>query len=300
MTTPRSAASTLTDNGLLGLAADKAHGLSVSRALVLRNNDERFKKQPVSGGAKLSNSDGVEFVDSVISDNTTYGLWFDVSMRNVTVTGNTIEDNGEAGVQYELSANAVIANNYVARNGDVGIWTFNSNDVKVWNNTLDSNDRSIQVLQDDRRQGTASLVATVPWVTSDISIHNNVVVYGQNFCPVLTQHLSNKWYGADFDITSNGNLFHRRSSSDPSRFACWANGAAGTKSFSSLDAFSAGTGLDKASKLIEGSSIIDSKGKLTAGAESQSAGVARGLPSDVANLIGQPAGDRRLGAYLVR
>lgn len=291
---------TLKNNGLLGLQANTAPGLVVSRALVEANNKEHFKPAPASGGAKLTDSAGVKVVDSLFSRNLTNALWFDVSMRQVTVTGNRIVDNGEGGVLFEASGHAVIANNYIARNGDVGVWTFDSNDVQIWNNTLDRNNRSIQVLEHDRTQSDPALASSVPWVTSDIDIHNNVVVFGANFCPILSQHLSNKWTGAQFDIVSNGNAFHRTSASSPSRFACWANGSAGTKSFSDLAAFSSGTGNDKLSRLLEGTGILTSSGALTSTAASATASVPLGLPSDVASAVGRPAGEKAMGAYIVR
>ncbi len=291
---------TVKGSGLLGLHGDAAPGLLIADSLFERNNDERFREQPVSGGVKLTNSEGVRVVNSVFHRNTTYGLWFDVSMRSVTITGNRLTDNGGAGLLYELSADAIIADNYFARNGKAALFLFDSNNVKVWNNTLDKNHRSIQVLQDDRRNGHAALAARVPWVTSDIEVANNVITYGTNFCPVLTQHLSNKWYGSDFGISSDANVFHRATATDPSRFACWADGAAGTKSFDTLGAFSKHSGLETSSRLYEGSAIVTADGALTSQARTATTDVPRPLPADVAAEIGRAVGERSLGAYQVR
>jgi parallel beta-helix repeat protein len=229
----------------------------------------------------------------------TTGLWFDVSMRNVQVVGNRITDNGAAGLEFEISGHAIISNNYIARNRE-GIFLFNANDVDLWNNTLDKNVRSIQVLQDERRQPNSSLATTVPWVTKNVEIHNSAIVYGTNTCPVLTQDLTQKWTGNQFDIGSNGNAFHRASSTSPSRFACWANGSAGTMSFPSLSAWQTNTYNDKVSKLFEGTNILTSTGALTSAASTSTSAVPLGLPSNVAAAIGRPAGEKMMGAYLVR
>jgi nitrous oxidase accessory protein NosD len=290
---------TVTGNGILGLHADSAPGLTIVSSLFDNNNDQRFKAQPISSGAKITGADGARITDSTFSSNYTTGLWFDGSMRNVTVARNRITDNGAAGLTYEISGHAVIADNYVARNRE-GLVLFNANDIDVWNNTFDRNTRSLQFLQDSRRQPNSSLASTVPWVSGDIEVHNNAIAYGTNTCPLLSQDLSGKMYGSQFDIGSNGNVFHRTSSTSPSRFGCWANGTAGTKSFTTLSAWVSGTSNDAASKLFEGTGILTSTGALTSTASSSSTSVPRSLPSNVATAIGRTAGDRSLGAWIVR
>lgn len=291
---------TIEGNGLLGLHGDRVDGMRVTDSVVSNNNDQHFRDTPEAAGAKLTNSPDVRVTGSVFSGNKANGLWFDLSMRNVVVTGNRMIDNTSAGIEFEVSGHAIIADNYIARNGTAGVFLFNANDVQFWNNTLERNARSIQVLQDERRQPNSALASSVPWVTNDIDVHDNVIVYGTDVCPMLTQDLRQKWFGNDFDIQSNGNVFHRTSSTSPSRFACWANGSAGTKSFPDLDVWRTNTRNDGQSKLYQGAAIVTGSGALTPATDADAASVPLGLPGDVAAAIGRRTGERKLGAYLVR
>jgi parallel beta-helix repeat protein len=289
----------LTGNGLLGLHGNQADGLQVLSSDIESNNDQNFKEAPVSGGVKISRSKNVRFADSTISHNVTSGLWFDISSQSVKIVRNRITDNGASGLEYELSARGIIADNYIARNGDAGLFLYDSNDVQVWNNTFDRNKRTWQVLQDSRRQPDSSLASSVPWVTSDIDVSNNVFVYGTDNCPLLPLDQQGKWSGSQFDIASNGNVYHRASASSPSRFACWPNGSS-TKSFTTLSAFTSGTGEDARSKGYDGTGILTSTGDLTSSVRSATSAVPLGLPSDVAAAVGRSAGEKSVGAFLVR
>jgi parallel beta-helix repeat protein len=290
---------TVTGNGLLGIAADQAPGLLITKSVVKGNNDQKFKQEPVSGGIKTSNTDGAEFSDNLIEGNNTIGLWLDVSMRNFKIMRNKITGNSE-GLEVELSGHGIIADNYIVRNNKAGLFLFDTNDVKVWNNTFEANSRSLQFLQDERRNTNTATKDYVPWVMSNIELRNNVVTYGANTCPILTQDLTNTWYGNQFGISSEGNVFYRASATSPSKFACWANGSAGTTSFTNLAGWQSNTSNDMASKYYEGTSIVTSTGALTSTVQSGTTSVPRSLPTDVASAIGKPAGDKSLGAYMVR
>ena len=187
------------------------------------------------------------------------------------------------------------SNNYIVGNTLTGIWGYDSGNMDIWNNTLVGNGRSLSFWTDSR-SGTGPSTTT-PWITRNINVHDNVVVYGGDFCPILTQDLTLKWSGADFGVTMDGNVYHRTSPTSPSRFACWANGAAGTKAFNDLGTFTTATGNDKRSKLYEGTSIVTSAMALTSTVRTATSNVPLPLPSLVAALIGQSSGEATLGAY---
>ncbi len=276
---------TLTKNGLMGVGANKANGLTLKSSLITGNNAERFNWAPSSGGLKFSASENVKIVDNVFRGNGAMGAWFDVSMYNITITGNTFEGHSRTGLLVELSQKALIADNYSVDNGR-GIAIYNTGDVDIWNNTVAGNDRTLEFLQDERRQEVSSLASKIPWVVTDITLSNNVLAYGGGGCPVLTQDLQLKRYGNDFGITSNGNLFWRTSSSAPANLACWANGSAGTRSFKSLTDFSAHTGGDKNSMLLQGTAPVTASYALTSAAKTATASVPRTLLSSVAGALG--------------
>jgi parallel beta-helix repeat protein len=210
---------TVTGNGLLGLSADQAPGLVVTRSLVRGNNDQHFKQEPVSGGIKTSNTDGAEFSDNVIDANNTIGLWLDVSMRNFKIVRNRITGNSE-GLEVELSGHGIIADNYIFRNNKAGLFLFDTNDVKVWNNTFDTNSRSLQFLQDERRNTNTATKNYVPWVTSNISLHNNTVIHGGGGCSIMVRDLTGRWGPDDFGISAEGTLHYRTPGSASQPVAC--------------------------------------------------------------------------------
>lgn len=281
---------TVTQNGLMGIGANKADRLLITNSLVDGNNVERFKPAPVSGGMKITASSDVVIEDNSFSDNASNGLWFDMSAYNATIVGNTISDNSRYGLLYEASEKALIADNTFTNAGHTALMIYNAGSVQVWNNTFASNARSFWFMQDERRQTDSALASKIPWVVKNITVKNNVVSYGTGTCPILTQDITERWYGNDFNITMDSNLYHRASATAPANVACWANGSAGTRSFKTLADFQAHTGGDKKSKLIEGASPLTATGALTASAQKLVSTIATPLPSAVASRLGVPAG----------
>ena len=150
-------------NGMLGITATYADNLVVDRVIAEGNNTEHFNQSPVSGGAKISRTRGVTVRDSLFVANDGPGLWMDESSYDMKITGNEMRNNVGHGTSLEISAKAVFANNIVTNNGGFGIKINNTSNVTVWNNTFVGNDRSINLVQDDRRPTTS---ATRPVVTS--------------------------------------------------------------------------------------------------------------------------------------
>ncbi|WP_050723339.1 right-handed parallel beta-helix repeat-containing protein [Microbacterium sp. GCS4] len=249
---------TATGNGLLGIAVNDVTDLTIENSLITGNNAARFNYTPVAGGVKMSRASDVTVTRSIISDNVaSTGLWFDVSSSDLTITDNVFEGNGREGVEIELSQTAIVAGNYIIGNGNSGLFVFDSGDVDVWNNTMVGNGRTITYMQDERRQEVASLRSLIPWVTSDVVVRNNVLSYGGQACPMLTQDLTNRWYGNDFGVSQDANLYHRTSASSPSNFACWADGPKGTRGFTTIEEFRAHTGGDARSVLVQGAPVVD-------------------------------------------
>ncbi len=292
---------TVSGNAIMGLGGNKVDGLVIEDSVFRGNNAEGFKPAPVASGVKITRAKGVVMRNNVIAD-TPYagGLWFDVSSSDLTIVGNTIANN-TAGLMIELSEGAVVADNHFEGNEGSGVRIQASGSVDVWNNTFDGNGRPLAVWADGRRQDVASLVATIPWIVDDIDVHNNVMAFsGANNCPILTQDEAQVLVGNQFGITSNNNVFQRPSASNPSNFACWANGVKQIVSFKNLQQFRDGTGNDLKSTLTEGTPVLAGNGTLTAATKASVPTVAAALPSSVASKIGQTSGTKWLGAFSAR
>lgn len=286
---------TVTDNGLMGLGANVATGLSLTDSVFSGNNREHFKWTPVSGGVKITKSEGVVISGNTFTDNVTAGLWFDDSSYDVKITNNIVRGNSTLGMLIEATDKVVIADNYVHDNGK-GVVVFDAGDVDIWNNTLVGNTRTLEFMQDERRQINSSIAAKIPWVMRDVVVKNNVLSYGSGGCPVLTQDLTQRWSGNDFGITLDGNLYHRQSASSPGNFSCWANGSDGTRSFKTLDAFRAHTSADRNSAAREGAAVTDAAFAVTSSAAKAPGLSPRGLPAAIASLVGVATNTARIGA----
>lgn len=286
---------TVTGNGLLGIAVNDARNLKIQQSVVSGNNASRFNYTPVAGGVKLSRASNVTVSQSIISDNVAAtGLWFDVSSSNLTVSNNVFKGNGREGLEIELSQTARVAGNYFVGNGNSGVFVMDSGDVDIWNNTFIGNSRTLTYMQDERRQEVSALRASIPWVTSDIVVRNNVLSYGGGACPILSQDLTQRWSGNDFGISHDANLYYRSSATSPTNFACWADGARGTRSFTTLDEFRAHTGGDRSSTLLQGGNVIDANTWQLKIANPIS-GLAA-APDKVAAAMGVQTGSRVIGA----
>ncbi|PCE16304.1 hypothetical protein AUC47_00145 [Microbacterium sp. SZ1] len=279
---------TATGNGLLGIAVNDVDDLRLENSVVTGNNAARFNYTPVAGGVKMSRASDVTVTRSIISDNVgSTGLWFDVSSSNLTITDNVFQGNGREGVEIELSQTALVAGNYIIGNGNSGLFVFDSGDVDVWNNTMAGNGRTITYMQDERRQEVGSLRGLIPWITSDVVVRNNILSYGGQACPMLTQDLTNRWSGNDFGVSQDANLYHRTSASSPSNFACWADGPRGTRGFTTIEEFRGHTGGDARSVLAQGAPVIDPTTWQLTGASPVPATYS--LPGAVATLLGVPS-----------
>lgn len=288
---------TVTGNGLLGIGVNAAKNLTIENSVVAGNNVSKFNYAPVAGGVKISRGTDVKVRNNVISDNVgSTGLWFDVSSSNLTVAGNVLEGNGREGLEIELSQTATVAGNYIVGNLNSGVFVFDAGDVDIWNNTMTGNGRTITYMQDERRQEVSSLSSLIPWITSDVVVRNNVLSYGGQACPILSQDLTSRWFGNDFGISQDANLYHRASASSPTNFACWAAGSSGTRGITSIEEFRSVTGGDAKSVLVQGAPVVDpGSWQLTAASPVTAA---YPLPSNIATALGVSAQTSAIGAPL--
>lgn len=283
---------TVTESGALGLALNRVNDFRLTNSLVRENNIESFKQAPVSGGAKITNSERVLILGNGFDQNQTDGLWFDAGVLGVTVVGNRFNYNGGNGLELEWTSKAVVANNYFIRNKKAGVYIIDANTISLWNNTFFENETySVRLFQDTRR----SADPVFSMLVRDVTMRNNVLAYGEGSCQYLVDDYNKQITGQNMRMKSEGNAYHRASSSSPSNMVCWANGSS-LASYKSLTAFRAATGNDLQSTLSEGTPILTSAYRLTPAALANNTSVALPVPSAVASLIGVADNTRALGA----
>ncbi len=136
---------TTRNNGHLGAHAHRTVGLSVTDSVIEGNNVEQFDPLHAAGGIKVTDSSHIAVRNSEVSRNGGPGIWTDLDTTDVSVTGNTVIGNQRSGIELELSARVIVADNVVTSNGEAGVWVLETSDVQIWHNALFDNHRDIWV-----------------------------------------------------------------------------------------------------------------------------------------------------------
>jgi len=288
--------------GLIGIHGNHADGLVLEAVLAEGNNVERFNQRWAAGGTKITRSRVVSVRDSVFRDNLGVGLWLDESMYDMTVVGNEVLRNTHHGVSLEISAKALFADNLVVGNGSSGLKINNVSDVRVWNNTLAGNRTSIWIVQDDRRHADGTLGIdprypddpTMTWLVGPIELYNNVIAdpAGEATCLLCTDGSA---AATTFGLRAGGNVYHRRSTSQPLDVVEWKTSRTGTARFRDLRTFTAATGIEATSVLVTGEPVVTAEGEPTDAMPP--ATMARPLSAAVSEATGKEPGTRHLGAW---
>lgn len=292
--------------GQMGIGGHHPDNSSITNSIVSRNNTQQFKDAPESGGIKITAARTFT-VKNVEANNNGLGsgIWFDQSCYNVNITNSTANGNGKHGIELEVSDKGIIANNVATNGGEDGIILFNSGNFKVFNNDVGGSSLfGIKLAQDERRQATlgsyseardsrvSGVDPTVPWITRNIQLSNNVFGNGGRFqiyaLDGKTRRAVDTW-----GLTISGNLFNKRvSSSDPTMVA-WGKG-----DNVSLERYETPAALAAAKNSGWQNAQITSSKPIASMASDKSAyaGSAVPIPSDVAAATGLASGARLLGA----
>ncbi|MFZ1287365.1 MAG: right-handed parallel beta-helix repeat-containing protein [Candidatus Phosphoribacter sp.] len=294
--------------GVHGRFADRVRMISVSAT---DNNDQRFNIAPVSGGVKIGASRGVTVSASDFSNNFGPGFWEDLSVYDSVITGSQFAGNLGDGLFLEISAKAVVANNFFTRNGQSGLKINNTSDVRVWNNTLWANTgRAIWLAQDSRRNTNPYDQAVdpripfpdpaMPWTLGPVTFRNNVVVQlaTSATCLICNEDYSRQATAEQMGLSLNGDLYQRVSSSSPAWLTIWSRGATNPYVFTTLYSWTSTTGQEsRGREFVGGESLVDAQGRLTASATALISAVALPLPADIAAIVGRAAGTVHLGMW---
>jgi len=265
---------TVGGNGLLGLGANHADLLSIHSLLAVENNAEGFNRAPVSGGMKVTGSRELTVTDSAFLRNDGPGLWTDQSTYDAVVDGSDFVANAGTGSFFELSQRVVFVNNVLISNQGSGVKVNNTGDVRIWSNSVIGGNRTINIVQDDRSADDPSVPGhdsrrplpdpTTPWISSDISIGNNVIVGGGGECVLCIEDYSGSLPVERMGVHSDGNLFQRPTSVSPPWVVLWGRDstAQAPAFYATVPAFTAATGQDPNSAGIDGFAVTDPSGRL--------------------------------------
>ena len=184
-------------NGFAGMSATYAHNTSILNSFFVGNNAEHFIPSGANGaaaGMKVTRTQGLRVQGNVFEGNHATGLWLDVSCIETTLLGNLVRGNVRHGIYYEMSADAVLASNVFLDNL-TGARISGSNNVVLWNNSFESNDKAFSVYEDTRtcpgncpRQWELDHVDQATWDVADVSVANNLVSSGSTSGSVLLDH----------------------------------------------------------------------------------------------------------------
>lgn len=108
-------------NGQFGIAGGEGSNILIEGNKINDNNTRRFDASFEAGGGKVTVANGITWRNNEVMRNSGPGIWCDESCRNVLIEGNTVRDNGWAGIMHEISYNAVIRNNTVSNNGSCSV-----------------------------------------------------------------------------------------------------------------------------------------------------------------------------------
>ncbi|UEM07339.1 right-handed parallel beta-helix repeat-containing protein (plasmid) [Skermanella rosea] len=171
------------DNGQSGINGAAAHGARIEGVEIARNNFAGFDPAWEAGGLKIVKSYGVVIDGNDVHHNAGPGLWGDIDMKGTIIRNNTVRNNESIGIQYEISYDAVVADNVVAGNGSADFtWLWgsqilvqNSSGVEVTGNCIETDrdgGNGIGLIYQERvsdRQG--------PYLTDRNRIHNNRIIH---------------------------------------------------------------------------------------------------------------------------
>ena len=186
--------SEISDNGVTGIGGDEFSGA------VIQTNNIHGNGGSAAGGVN-ANGAGIKFTQANGTQNRVYitdnvvnshniGIWCDVNCNGITINNNKVNISTSSAIFYEISKNAVIANNTISNssswvdwngefnNGSIGIGE--SAYVLIEGNTIDFGKSAITIRQtrrpfsgEDYLSGLIANGVPLNTTTHDITVNNN-------------------------------------------------------------------------------------------------------------------------------
>ncbi|UYZ63895.1 right-handed parallel beta-helix repeat-containing protein [Hymenobacter weizhouensis] len=288
-------------NGQTGMAGSSAHRLRLENNVIRSNNVERFRRAWSAAGVKLIAADSVVVRGNTVEDNDAHAIWLDVNMRHATVVGNTVRRNSQFGIFFEISRGCLIAGNVCAGNG-AGVAVANSSDVRVYNNTLVSNNKALLIKEDNRTPSAAEQAAGATFLTRRTVVKNNILSEAGNSNMLVDTWRACSDTAAAMITALDYNAYYRADVAQPANIIKWT--APGVRngchtSYKTLPNLREVTGFEGNGLELSGatnpffvSPAADGSGNYQLKNGSSNPAFRRGqpLPQDVAQALGVPAG----------
>jgi poly(beta-D-mannuronate) C5 epimerase len=288
--------SSFSDNGLVGLVANRADGLRLTGDAFTANNQEHFALTGDAigaAGAKVTRTKKPYIADNKFIGNIGTGWWCDLGCTDATVIRNLAKDNVVNGLYYEVSSRALIASNVLDGNGAHGLKLSSADQVRVYQNTFVSNALSLGLYNDKRSPDfdPYSAAAGLTWRTAGTVLVNNFYAQTETRNPVV----ESDDYKADaandqaFVSTSDGNAYVRAKAGNAAPLLTWCGAGGESKEYGSLPDFSAATGSDThglAHELTTSPFKATSKNDYSLVPTAPGIAAGRPLPADVAAALG--------------
>lgn len=233
--------------GQEGVGTTYADRLMIEHCLFEECNRAVYNYGPDAGAIKVARSEDLTIRHSWVKSTRGHGIWLDECVVNSVIHHNRITDSWGRGILVEISDTALIVGNLIERCG-VGspvatrpahdgnaLWVSGSNRVHAWNNTLVDCETAARWVQDTRapdtssfgqdpRRTTAWLLANCSWRITEGSWGNNAFVWTRGISAVYSAFLSHGQTNGKVDVDGNvlsaaGNVYIRRSATQPTRFA---------------------------------------------------------------------------------
>lgn len=276
-------------------------------------------------------SQGVTCKNSILSNSNCTGFWTDRTVGLPYIYGCRIENLGRHGIDIEGANNYLVANNLIRNTQGYSIWHNDSDQGDIWNNTLIDSNRGIQggspfcVAQSDRRatdpkyswmkdtRQSAAFYDPVQhpehqYVCNAFRLYNNVIVQNsgglsQGIFSCQSQAdtapgANTRTFQPSFGPKMDGNVYWW-SGTLQYPFICTKGGGVSPQIYFNLAAFKTATHLETNGTQVASTApnpLNTSNWRLT---DTTLHAKATALPTSIANLIGQPVGTKRAGAFLV-
>lgn len=169
------------DNGQMGLGGSGSH-ITVDDNEIYKNNYAGYEWGWEGGGDKFTHTKYLTVSNNYSHDNNGPGLWTDIDNYYTTYDGNHTRNNVGAGIQHEISYDAVITNNLIQDDGFVpnqtGMWfgggivISNSANVDLYGNTITDCMNGIVGIQNVRGNDPAT---GLPYTLKNLNVHNNTI-----------------------------------------------------------------------------------------------------------------------------
>jgi|GEM_PF-867691 len=166
--------SNISNNGNSGINAPGSYDFRIAGNTINNNNYRNFNALWHAGGIKATTKAYGVVDHNEVAFNKGSGIWFDYANggKAIVVKNNYVHDNGpkEAGIFMEVTKNADIHNNVLSNNERRGIYISASDNMRVYNNTINATKGYAGVEVNGMPRGGASL--------TNNSLYNNIISNG--------------------------------------------------------------------------------------------------------------------------